>query len=146
MDLSFGLLDTFAGSPPNRGTRSDGPICPIWGRWQDGPEKRARADLDTWEMLVGSFKDLDLRSVHDALSAPCCGQELEYRAIRAISANIHKLNFQAVTKSAAGAASLHLQANPRTTAPLLCKSRGRLQKQPLCLFVSPLRLTVDPIP
>ena len=34
---------------------SDGAIYPIWGRWWDGPGKRARVDLAAWEMLVGSF-------------------------------------------------------------------------------------------
>ena len=42
-------------SLPIKGHRSDGPIYPIWGRWRDGPEKRARGDLGAWKMLIGSF-------------------------------------------------------------------------------------------
>ena len=37
-------------SLPNKGHRSDGPIYPIWRRWRDGPEKRARGDLGAWKM------------------------------------------------------------------------------------------------
>ena len=42
-------------SLPNKGHGSDGAIYQIWGRWRDGPEKRARGDLAAWKMLIGSF-------------------------------------------------------------------------------------------